>query len=367
VDTKTEVYPRRVTAVFKVMFVGDTQSGKTSIIECWSQNVFNKDVKQTIGVEFTSKFVTIKDQNVQLQVWDTAGAERFRVSGSASAFFKGSDAFVLCVNGGFVLDSASIKGVIDEAKVWAPDARFYVAITKNDLKLHDDFKDRKRLRENLKIAASALANLSDDEIVFCSAKADENINELFEKIAIGMVNENTVEDDQAAAPLTLPAGIKISPELTTAFEQLKNTLASNRGNAVITQATQTLINNTVGQLKAGESFEQVVFDNAVKKYEEEVTNLSGKQKVFIAAMAFLGALVGFVAGVVAGAAISGLNPVAAVLAGAQGAIVGGSVGAVLGGGIAFSLARFGVFKQDPVKAEADEFLQHVVALKTLLI
>lgn len=41
-------------------------------------NNFIEDQKSTIGIDFVLKEVTVDDQKVKLQIWDTSGQERFR-------------------------------------------------------------------------------------------------------------------------------------------------------------------------------------------------------------------------------------------------------------------------------------------------
>lgn len=180
-----------------------------------------------------------------------------------------------------------------------------------------------------------------------------------EKIGISSDRENSFSPICFILPenLTISAqSLNIRTKLTQ-FETLLNKENSAEAQ-VVAKATQTLINQTLGQLVGKPPFNinNDAFEKAVKAYEETVINLSLKQKLLIGAMTFLGALVGFVIGAVVGAAISGLNPIAAVVAGATGAIAGAAIGTTMVGGASFGLARFGVFKCDPIKKEATELL-----------
>jgi Ras-related protein Rab-6A len=62
--------------VHRVVTIGDTSVGKTSIINQFIHNVFNKQ-QPTVGIESFARKITVGDQTVQLQIWDTAGQERF--------------------------------------------------------------------------------------------------------------------------------------------------------------------------------------------------------------------------------------------------------------------------------------------------
>ena len=68
--------------LFKIIIIGDSNCGKTKILQRYCNDVFVADSQATIGVEFISKIVEI-DQNgetrkIRLQMWDTAGSEKYR-------------------------------------------------------------------------------------------------------------------------------------------------------------------------------------------------------------------------------------------------------------------------------------------------
>jgi small GTP-binding protein len=77
---------------FKIIIVGESDVGKTSVIESHDRTVpFEEDYSiSTIGVSF--KEISI-DETV-LQIWDTAGQERFQ--SITPAFYRGSHAIVVC-------------------------------------------------------------------------------------------------------------------------------------------------------------------------------------------------------------------------------------------------------------------------------
>ncbi len=64
--------------IFKCIIVGSSGVGKSSIILQYLDKKFIPSHKLTIGVEFGSKLISIGDDIVRLQIWDTAGQENFR-------------------------------------------------------------------------------------------------------------------------------------------------------------------------------------------------------------------------------------------------------------------------------------------------
>ena len=57
----------------KIILIGDSAVGKTNIMSKYLKNIFLKDSKATVGVEFGSKIFKVEGHNVKVQIWDTAG------------------------------------------------------------------------------------------------------------------------------------------------------------------------------------------------------------------------------------------------------------------------------------------------------
>ncbi|XP_061453806.1 ras-related protein Rab-39B-like isoform X4 [Rhineura floridana] len=64
---------------FRIIMLGDSTVGKSSLLKRYSEGVFLESMNQTVGVDFYVHFVEIEpDLRIKLQFWDTAGQERFR-------------------------------------------------------------------------------------------------------------------------------------------------------------------------------------------------------------------------------------------------------------------------------------------------
>jgi Ras-related protein Rab-2A len=64
--------------LFKYIIIGDTGVGKSCLLLQFTDKRFQPVHDLTIGVEFGARLVTIDNQQVKLQIWDTAGQESFR-------------------------------------------------------------------------------------------------------------------------------------------------------------------------------------------------------------------------------------------------------------------------------------------------
>lgn len=62
----------------KLVFLGEHSVGKTSLITRFMYDSFDTSYQATIGIDFLSKTVYLKDRTIRFQLWDTAGQERFR-------------------------------------------------------------------------------------------------------------------------------------------------------------------------------------------------------------------------------------------------------------------------------------------------
>lgn len=83
----------RKKVLLKVIILGDSGVGKTSLMNQYVHKRFSNQYKATIGADFLTKEVMIDDKLVTLQIWDTAGQERFQSLGVA--FYRGADSCVL--------------------------------------------------------------------------------------------------------------------------------------------------------------------------------------------------------------------------------------------------------------------------------
>eukprot|EP00933_Yihiella_yeosuensis_P082453 TRINITY_DN96344_c0_g1_i1.p1 TRINITY_DN96344_c0_g1~~TRINITY_DN96344_c0_g1_i1.p1 ORF type:complete len:238 (+),score=53.25 TRINITY_DN96344_c0_g1_i1:80-715(+) len=83
----------RKKVLLKVIILGDSGVGKTSLMNQYVNKKFTNQYKATIGADFLTKEVMIDDKLVTMQIWDTAGQERFQSLGVA--FYRGADCCVL--------------------------------------------------------------------------------------------------------------------------------------------------------------------------------------------------------------------------------------------------------------------------------
>ena len=77
----------------KIIVVGDSGVGKTNLINRFASDKFDTNSKATIGVEFVYKALKINKDIIKVEVWDTAGEERYRAI--TSSYYKGAKGAII--------------------------------------------------------------------------------------------------------------------------------------------------------------------------------------------------------------------------------------------------------------------------------
>jgi Ras-related protein Rab-6A len=176
-------------AKYKLVFLGDANVGKTSIVTRFMYDSFDKSYSATIGIDFLCKTMYLDDRTVRLQLWDTAGQERFR--SLIPSYIRDSSVAVV------TYDITSRASFLNTSK-WIEDIRnergsdVIIALVGNKTDLAD--KRVVSLEEGEEKATK-------EGILFIetSAKAAYNIKALFKKLANALP---TAEKDTTPSEVT---------------------------------------------------------------------------------------------------------------------------------------------------------------------
>jgi Ras-related protein Rab-35 len=85
--------PRDYDHLFKLLIIGDSGVGKSSLLLRFADNTFSPNYITTIGVDFKIRTINVDNQRVKLQIWDTAGQERFRTI--TSTYYRGTHGVIV--------------------------------------------------------------------------------------------------------------------------------------------------------------------------------------------------------------------------------------------------------------------------------
>ncbi|OAF64621.1 hypothetical protein A3Q56_07655 [Intoshia linei] len=78
----------------KVLLIGDASVGKTCIFKSFSKKPYNDQTTTTVGVDFVFEDVEVDGETIKLQLWDTAGHERFDTI--TTSYYRGAHGIILC-------------------------------------------------------------------------------------------------------------------------------------------------------------------------------------------------------------------------------------------------------------------------------
>ena len=170
---------------FKLCIFGDGGVGKTTLIRRFVTRIFEKDIKMTIGADFSVKNVEIEGKKVTLRIWDFAGEERFRVL--LPSFAKGAEGGIFMYD---ITRYSTLKNIRDWLSIFEyfiSEEQVKIPIVMVGGKL--DLEDRRSIEIE---EASELSNSYDLLGYFeCSSKTGNNVEEIFEFMTRKMMENSS--------------------------------------------------------------------------------------------------------------------------------------------------------------------------------
>jgi len=175
-DTNSSLSPAGTTTasnakpqIVRLLTLGDSGSGKSSLLLRYTQNDFTDAYMPTIGIDFRLKTVELDGKVVKVQVWDTAGQERFRTI--THNYYRGAHGIAL------VYDITS-ESSFNNIRKWVHDVHAY-AESNVCVVLIGNKLDAESKRAVPTERGAALADEFEVEFFECSAKNDTNVQQAF--------------------------------------------------------------------------------------------------------------------------------------------------------------------------------------------
>jgi len=169
---------------FKVVILGSTGVGKTCIVNQYLKGEFDENSVTTNGSSYSTKEIIVDDQKIILDIWDTAGQEKYK--SLTKYFYKDSKIAIMVYD-------ISEKSTFDELKnFWlgqiqeygAKDTIFWVIGNKSDLYIQEEVSEN----EGKQFAESIGASFKQT-----SAKNNLGIKDLFQEIGEACVKSRKGE------------------------------------------------------------------------------------------------------------------------------------------------------------------------------
>ena len=155
--------------IVKIALVGDYGVGKTCIVSRFARDYFPMTDMSTLGVDFDSKLIDFKENNYKLQIWDTAGQEKFQ--SIVKSYIRDVNVCIL------VFDVNHMK-TFQNLKKWLDQVIYITGVDNTVLQVVGNKTDLKG-REVPREMVEEFCNEHNLDYIECSAKNDENIEKVF--------------------------------------------------------------------------------------------------------------------------------------------------------------------------------------------
>ncbi|KAM3146859.1 hypothetical protein pb186bvf_001013 [Paramecium bursaria] len=173
--------------IFKIVLLGDGEVGKTHLMSRFAKEELPNNPVPTIGVEFNSKVVSLKNGNqVKLQIWDTAGQERYRAI--TKMYFKGAYGALVLFDLTKFETFENVNKWIKEIRDQAPEIVIILVGSKLDL----IYKDPQERQVDINLAMN-YAKEQNIKYFESSSFTGESINEIFASLVEDIVQQKEIQ------------------------------------------------------------------------------------------------------------------------------------------------------------------------------
>ena len=165
----------------KLVLLGDSSVGKSSIVNRFVSEEFSIFQESTIGASFLTKdIVNNKNETIRLEIWDTAGQERYR--SLAPMYYR-------CAKIALVIYDVNIPESFDGAKKWISELnekteKCNIYLIGNKIDVNSSFQESIKRKVNNYVKETGIKNF------YLSAKSGENLKESFDFV-INNIDENS--------------------------------------------------------------------------------------------------------------------------------------------------------------------------------
>ena len=164
---------------YKIITLGDSSVGKTSIINRFINDTFDEELTPTLGIKHTFKTLEINNTKVKLSVIDTNGQEKYR--SLSVSYFRHADVVLFIFN---LNEPLSFNNIQEWINVFNDNNNKKKVILKYLIGSKSDLEQR--VEQNL---IDEFANNNNMLYMATSAKTNNQITELFQKIGEDILKE----------------------------------------------------------------------------------------------------------------------------------------------------------------------------------
>jgi len=166
---------------FRIVLLGNLGVGKSSLISRFTDNVFDEDQLSTVAVDYKLKQIQVDNTFMRIQVWDTAGSEKFR--SIARSYYRGCQGFMIVYD---ITNEESFKDI----EIWLLEIEKYgdgqldrpILIIGNK----SDMEEKRKV--SFEDAQKKYSNRSNFRLTEASARTNYNVQALFVEISQQYLN-----------------------------------------------------------------------------------------------------------------------------------------------------------------------------------
>mmetsp|Transcript_122123 Transcript_122123/g.279718 ORF Transcript_122123/g.279718 Transcript_122123/m.279718 type:complete len:214 (+) Transcript_122123:154-795(+) len=171
----------------KILLIGDSAVGKSSLLLRYTQNKFDAAHVVTIGVDFeTRDYSHPSGKTIRLQVWDTAGQEKYRSAVMSHQLWRGVNGIILTYD---ITDQTTFEHIKDWSKLMDDKTKEMGGQVKKILVGNKVDLEAKRAVDKGK--GEALAQQYSIDFFETSAKEHVNVDEAFHRLADLLVSDGS--------------------------------------------------------------------------------------------------------------------------------------------------------------------------------
>ena len=187
----------------KILLLGDSGVGKTSIFRKYLENKYEGSKTATVGVDLVTKNFKHKNENYIIQLFDTAGQERFK--GITKSYFHMSDYYFVVFDLTNKISLDSIPGWLELLKEEKENPKYIILGNKDDLKKNQIPEEE--INEALETLNNI--NINGEKFLKVSAKSGKNIDYAF-KYMIDVFNNNNDNNENKEENINAKLNKKIN-------------------------------------------------------------------------------------------------------------------------------------------------------------
>ena len=180
--------------VLKILTLGESTVGKTSIIMRYTDNTFSQQFLSTVGIDFKAKIIEYKDKKIKVLLVDTSGQVRFR--NIAANYYKSADGIL------FVYDITS-KDSLAKFEYWLSQIKQSSNISSDSIFLFGNKNDMEKERQITIEEGKVMADKYNLRFFEGSAQSGANVNECVQTLIEKIMETKKLLDEESNTTIKL--------------------------------------------------------------------------------------------------------------------------------------------------------------------